>query len=155
MQIGTIEESPRNAAKAAGLAGLVSFAIIAFVEFGIYRRLVTGDPILASANAAETARNISAHQQLFRVGIALDLSYCAGVAVVVGALYVILRPFGRTVALVAAVGRTLFAGAWFLATADLFDTVRLLGGGSDLRAFGEGQVQALAALPLSIRWDHY
>src|SRR5262249_37716738 len=64
-------------------------------------------------------------------------------------------PFGRTLALVAAVSRVLFAGTWILATADLFDTMRLLSGASDLRVFTEDQLQALAALPLSIRWDHY
>ncbi len=155
MQISTVEESPRKAAKAAGLAYLISFALIAFVEFGIHQRLLDGDPILKPPNAAETARNILANQPLFRLSIAVLLSYCVGVAVVLAAFYVILRPFGQTIALVAAVSRVLFAGTWILATADLFDTMRLLSGASDLRAFSADQLQALAALPLSIHWDHY
>src|SRR5262249_20322672 len=149
------EASPQKVAKAAGLAYLISFALIAFVEFGIHQRLFEGDPNLKPANAAETARNILAHQPLVRLSIALDLTYCVGVAIVLAAFYLILGPFGRTLALVAAISRLLFAGTWVLSTVDLFDTMRLLSGASDLRVFSADQVQALAALPLSIRWDHY
>jgi Domain of unknown function (DUF4386) len=155
MQTSTVEESPRKAAKAAGLAYLISFAVIAFVEFGIHQRLFSGDLNLKPGNAAETARSILANQELIRLSIALDLAYCVGVVVVLAAFYVILRPFGPTIALVAAVSRVLFAGTWVLSTVNLFDTMRLLSGASYLRVFSEDQLQALALLPLSIRWDHY
>ena len=155
MRTSTVEASQRNAAKAAGLAYLIAFALVAFVNFGIHERLFSGDPILGLVDAPETARNILAHQPLFRLGIALLLSYCVGVAVVLVAFYVILRPFGRTIALVAAVSRVLLAAAWALGTAQLFDTLRLLNGAGDLRVFTEDQVQALASVPLSVFWDHY
>ncbi|HZM80884.1 MAG TPA: DUF4386 domain-containing protein [Candidatus Limnocylindrales bacterium] len=153
--IGPAEASPRKAAKAAGLAYLISFAIIAYVEFGVHQRFLGGDPILQPVDAAEAARNILAHEPLFRLGIALLLSYCVGVAVVIAAFYTILAPFGRTIALVAAISRLLLAGTWILATAELFDTLRLLAGTRHLGEFTESQWQALASLPLSIRWDHY
>ncbi len=57
-QISAVEESPRNAARAAGLTYLISFAVIAFVEFGIHPPLINGDPNLQPANAVETARSI-------------------------------------------------------------------------------------------------
>jgi Domain of unknown function (DUF4386) len=155
VRVGTVEEPPRNAAKAAGLAYLVSFAVIVFVEYGIYQRLFNGEPILQPVNSPEVARNILAHQSMFRLGIALNMTYCVGVAVVGAAFYVALRPFGRTVALVAAITRILFAGLWILASADLFDTLRLIGGAGDLRVFNAVQLQALASVPLGIRWDHY
>src|SRR5262249_18301518 len=98
---------------------------------------------------------ILANQSLFRLGIALDLLYCVGVAVVLAAYYVILRSFGPTIALVAAVCRVLFAGLWALSTVDLFGTMRLLKGAGELRGFSQEQVQAAAAVPLSIRWDYY
>jgi hypothetical protein len=75
--------------------------------------------------------------------------------VVLAAFYVILRPFGRTIALVAAVSQVLFAGAWALGAARLLETLRLLNGIGELRTFTEDQLQALASLPLSIFWDHY
>src|SRR5262245_38292865 len=100
LAVSTVEESPGKAARAAGLAYLISFAVIAYVEFGIHQRLYSGDPNLGPFNAAETARNILAHQSLYRLGIVLDLSYCVGVAIVVAAFYLILRPFGPMIALV-------------------------------------------------------
>jgi hypothetical protein len=154
-QSSTVEESQRKAAKAAGLAFLISFALLAYGEFGIRRSLVSGDPILGLVNAAETSRNILAQPLLFRLNIVLILSWCVGMTVVLAAFYVILRPFGRTIALVAAVSQVLFAGAWAIGAARLLETLRLLNGIGELRTFTEDQLQALASLPLSIFWDHY
>jgi uncharacterized protein DUF4386 len=57
--------------------------------------LAIRDRLIVENNAAETARNILAHERLFRIGIAGDLIYCAGVVVLLTALYVILRPVNR------------------------------------------------------------
>jgi hypothetical protein len=154
-QSSTVEESQRKAARAAGLAFLISFALLAYGEFGIRKSLLSGDPILGLVNAAETSRNILAQPSLFRLNIVLILSWCVGMTVVLAAFYVILRPFGRTIALVAAVSQALFAGAWALGAARLLETLRLLNGIGELRTFTEDQLQALASLPLSIFWDHY
>jgi hypothetical protein len=141
MQLSTVEESQRRAAKAAGLAYLISFAAIAYVNFGIHSRLFSGDlPNYGLVDAKETSRNILADLPVFRLSIALLLSYCVGVAVVLAAFYLILRPFGQTIALIAAVCRVLLAGAWAIGTAQFFDTMRLLNGGSDLGVFSEGPI---------------
>src|SRR6516164_727417 len=89
-----VDESQRKAAKAAGLAYLITTVIVVYVNFGIHDRLITG-------NAAETARNILAHERLFRIGIAGDLTYCAGIVVLLTALYVLLKPVSRGLALLA------------------------------------------------------
>jgi hypothetical protein len=81
-QSGTVEESQRKAAKAAGLAFLISFALLAYGEFGIRRFLVSGDPILGLVNAAETSRNILAQPLLFRLNVVLILLWCVGMTVV-------------------------------------------------------------------------
>ena len=52
MTIGPIDESQRVAARVAGLAYLITFAIVMYVNFGIHRRLIVWN------NAPETARNI-------------------------------------------------------------------------------------------------
>lgn len=156
MRIGAVEESQRKAAKAAGLAYLISFAAIAYVNFGIHPRLFSGDPPLYGlVNAEETARNILADLPLFRLSIVLLLSFSAGAAVVLAAFYVILRPFGQTIALVAAVSRLLLAGAWAIGTIQFFNTMRLLTYGNDLGMFSEDQLQGLASLTPSVFWDHY
>lgn len=151
----TVEESQRKAARAAGLAFLISFALLAYSHFGIARSLISGDPILGFVNASETSRNILEQPSLFRLNIALILAWCVGMTVVLAAFYVILRPFGRTIALVAAVSHALFAGAWALGAARLLETLRLLNGIGELRPFTEDQLHALASLPLSTFWDHY
>ena len=47
-------------------------------------------------------RNIMAHELLFRINIACDLIYGAGLVVLLTALYVILKPVNRSHALLAA-----------------------------------------------------
>ena len=86
MIISTIDESQRKAAKVAGLTSLSTTAIVVFANFGIAARLIV------AGNAADTARNIIAHQTLFGINIACFLVYCAGVVVLLTALYVILKP---------------------------------------------------------------
>jgi hypothetical protein len=54
-QSSTVEESQQKAARAAGLAFLISFALLAYGEFGIRKSLLSGDPILGLVNAAEPA----------------------------------------------------------------------------------------------------
>jgi hypothetical protein len=50
-------------------------ATVVFANFGIHARLIV------AGNAAETARNIMAHERLFRIGIACGLIYGAGLVV--------------------------------------------------------------------------
>jgi len=84
MTTGTIDESQRKAARVAGFFYLFTFAIVVAVNFGINERLmVAGDP-------AQTARNILAHERLFRIGIAGNLLYEAGLLVLLSTLYVTL-----------------------------------------------------------------
>jgi hypothetical protein len=155
-RIGTPDESQRKAAKAAGLAYLIAFAAIAVVNFGIHQRLFSGDPPnYGLVNAEETSRNILADLPLFRLSIALLLSFCVGVVVVLAAFYLILSPFGPTIALIAAVCRVLLAGVWAIGTAQFFNTMRLLSGGGDLGVFSEDQLRAMASLIPSVFWDHY
>ena len=89
MTISPIDDSQRTAARVAALAYLITFATVVHVNFGILGRLIVEN------RAAETARNILAHERLFRIGIVGDLIYCAGVVVLLTALYVILKPVNR------------------------------------------------------------
>jgi len=147
MTIYTIDESQRKAAKVAGLAYLLTFAAVVYVNFGIHDRLIV-------ESNAETARNILAHQQLFRIGIVGDLVYCAGVVVLLTALYVILRPVSRGLALLAALWRLIWVLVWLAMTLHLFDALRVLSDTDVFRAFGTDQSQALASLYLP-RFDYY
>ena len=103
MTISTIDESQRKAARVAGFAYLISLVPVVFV------RLVSTSVLIVEGNAAETARNIMAHERLFRISITCDLIYWAGVVVLLTALYVILKPVGRTLALLAAFWRLVYS----------------------------------------------
>ena len=70
MTISIVDESQRTAARIAGLAFPISFATVVAVNFGIFTRLIV------RGNPAETARNILAHETLFRIGVAGDMVYC-------------------------------------------------------------------------------
>jgi hypothetical protein len=144
-----IEPSQRTAARVAGFACLITFATVAYVNFGIHGRLIV------AGNAAETARNILAHERLFRIGIAGDLVYCAGVVVLLTALYVILQPVNRGLALLAAFWRLVWVLIWLVMTLNLFAALRLLHGADYLRAFEAERLQALARFYLGTSLDYY
>lgn len=124
-------------------------AVVVFANFGIHARLIV------SGNAAETTRNILAHQSLFRLGIACDLIYCAGLVVLLAALYVVLEPIGRGLAFLAAAWRLVYALLWVRMTLNLCEALRVLSGTDYGKAFDTAQLQALAKLPLSSSFDAY
>ena len=144
----TIDDSQRKAARVAGLAYLFTFAIVVYVNFAIHDRLIAD-------NAAETARNILAHERLFRIGIVGDLIYCAGVVVLLTVLYVILGSVNRGLALLAAFWRLVWVLMWLFMTLNLFDALRLLRAPDYLRALETERLQALARLYLGTRFDYY
>jgi hypothetical protein len=139
----TIDELQRTAARVAGLAFPISFVIVVAVNFGIFARLII------RGNPTETARNILAHETLFRIGVAGDMVYCVGVVVLLTALYVILKPVSQNLALLAAFGRLVHGLTWLLVTINLFTVLRLLTDADYWRAFGPDQLSALARLYLS------
>jgi len=148
MIISSIDESQRKAAKVAGFTFLFTLATVVYANFAIQDRLIV-------RNAAETAQNIVAHVRLFRIGIACDLIYCAGLVMLLTALYVILRPVNRSLALLAAFSRLVYALTWLLMTVNLFDALRLLSSADYLRVLEPERLQALAKLYLSMRFDEY
>jgi hypothetical protein len=58
-------------------------AIVVLAKYGINIRLIV------PGNAAETARNIMAHETLFRIKIACNLIYVVSLVVRLAALYVL------------------------------------------------------------------
>src|SRR5260370_32135310 len=99
----TLDNSQRAAAKVAGVAGLLTFAI---VVFGNYILL---NPLIVPRNAADTARNILAHQMQFRVALTCFIAYGIGSIALLSALYMILVPADRTLDLIGALVRLVFA----------------------------------------------
>lgn len=149
MTTSTINKSQRKAARVAGLAYLITFATLVYVNFGIF------DPLIIENNATETAQNILAHEQLFRIGIVGNLIYCLGVVVLLTALYVILKPVSRGITLLATFWRLIWVLMWLVMTLNLFDALRFLGDDNYLRAFEGDRLQALARFRLASSVDYY
>jgi len=103
MTNSTIDESQRKAARVVGFTFLFAMAIVVLANYGINFRLVV------PGNAVDTARNIMAHETLFRINIACNLIYVMNVVVLLAALYVVLKPVNRNLALVAAFCRLVYA----------------------------------------------
>jgi hypothetical protein len=143
MKINPIDKPQRTAAKIAGVAFPVSFAIVVAVNYGVFASLII------RGNPAETARNILTHETLFRIGLAGNMAYCVADVVLLTALYVILKPVSEYVALLAAFGRLIHVLTWILVTLNLFTALRLLSDADYSRAFGPEQLPALAKLYLS------
>jgi hypothetical protein len=147
--MSTIDNSQRTAAKVAGFSLLFSMVIVVFANY------VLLNPLLVRGNAAETARNIVAHETQFRVVVTCFLAYSASVVVLLAALYVVLRPVNRGLALVGALFRLVFALLWLLSTLNLLSALRLLGSASYLQAFETERLQVLARLSVAATFDDY
>ena len=149
MATSSIDDSQRTAAKIAGLSYLLTIAIVVFANYALL------NPLIVPGNAAETARNIVTHETQFRIVAVCFLIYSAGVVVLLTALYLILRPVNRGLALVAALFRLVFALLWLLTTLNLLNALRLLGSASYLQVFEANRLQALARLHIAAGFDDY
>ena len=149
MTISTIDESQRKAARVAGFTFLFAMAIVIISNYGINLRLIV------PGNAVDTARNIMAHETLFRINIACNLIYVMNVVVLLAGLYVILKPVNRSLALVAAFCRLVFALMWGVAALNTLGALRLLGDAAYLPVFGADQLQTLARLHIATSYDAY
>jgi hypothetical protein len=141
MTINSIDESQRKAAKAVGFAYLFALVPAIFAEFYVSSQLIVD-------NAAETALNIMAHERLFRLGIASNLTVFAVDIVLITALYVVLKPVNRNLALLAAFWGIVETAVLVVATLSDFDVLRVLSGANYLGVFEADRLQALARLSI-------
>ena len=145
----TLDESQRKAARIAGFAFLFAMAIVIFANYGISFRLIV------PGNAADTARNILAHETLFRLNIACNLIYALTLIVLLTALYRALKPVNPHLALVAAFCRLILALMWLATALNMLGALRLLGDAAYLPVFKADQLQTLARLNLATSYDAY
>jgi len=138
MAIRPIEPAQQNAARIAGALYLVILVIAMFSEF--YAR----DRLIAAGDAAQTAANIMASERLFRIGIVGNLLTDVGDVVLIWALYLVLKPVDRNVALLAAFLRLVECSATPVSVVTDSGVLRLLGNADYLRAIDPRQLQALA-----------
>jgi hypothetical protein len=115
------DRSIRKASITAGVGLLVMSALSGFGYLFVVKGLVT------PGNAARTARDITAHETLFRFGI-VSLSLVAALDVLVAwALYRVLRPVSEGISRLAAWLRVSYAGVFTVAISQLVEALRLVG----------------------------
>jgi hypothetical protein len=149
MTVNAIDESQRKAARIAGFAFLFGIAIVILANYGVAFRLIV------PGNAVDTARNIVTHETLFRINVACNLIYVVDVVVLLTALYVILKPANRILALVATFCRLVFALIWGITALNSLAALRLLSDAPYLSVFHADQLQTLARLYLTASFDAY
>jgi hypothetical protein len=149
MTIGTINDPQCKAAKVVGFTYLFALVPAIFAEFYVRTQLVVFD------NAAQTARNIVAHERLFRLGIASNLTVFAIDVALITALYVVLKPVNRSLALLAAGWGLIETAILVVVTLSDFDVLRILSGADYLQGFEADQLQALARLSIGAHHDVY
>jgi hypothetical protein len=143
-----IDDSQRRAAKVAGAAYLLALMPAIFAEFYVRGQLVVAD-------AAQTAVGIAAHERLFRLGIASNLAVFATDVVLITALYLVLRPVSRGLALLALAWGLVETGTLVTVTLHDLDVLRILSGAGYLQAFDANRLQALAMLSLGAHGAAY
>lgn len=149
MTTNTIDKSQRIAAKVAGIAGLLAFALVVVGNYVLLQ------PLVVPRNAVDTARNILAHQTQFRFALACFITYDIGGIVLLTALYVIFAPVSRGLALAGALFRLVFVMLWLVAPLNSLGALRLLSDSSYLQVFEPERLQALARVQIAASFDDY
>lgn len=149
MEKRNVIASQSIAARVAGLMYLIGMAISIYVE--LYLR----GSLIVRGNVIETANNIMAHETQFRVAIVLDLLTYFSVALLVWALYVLLKPVNRNLALLAAFLRLTEVSFFCVILIGNFVILHVLSNDEYLKTFETGQLQALSRVVLLTRGDAY
>lgn len=137
----------QRAARLAGAMYLIQMAT------GVFTQTYARGSLIVRGDAAQTARNIADSAGLFRIGIASDLATYIAVLIATWALYVLLRPVNRNLALLALLFRLSELAIHFNATVNSLAVLRLLSGDQYLKPIEAGQLHSLAQLALSIQGE--
>jgi len=132
------------------LARWIGILLLASLVFGSFGEMYVSGRLTVAGDAGATARNILAHQLLFRLGYAAYVVEGLCDAALTGLLYLLLRPAGRELALVALLLRIVSTAAFAAAESSYYAVLPILGGANYLKAFAPAQIDALALLSLKM-----
>ena len=139
--------SIRKSVIVAGL-GLLLMAILApIANFGVF------DTLIVPGDATTTANNIMASPGLFRTGIFVFLVVAILDVVVAWALYLLLKPVNKSLSLLAAWFRVVYAAILAISLSNLLIVLQLLNGDGYLQAFETNQLYAQVMLFLNAFTD--
>lgn len=137
MDIRAIDDSQRKAARIVGLAYLLALPLALLGEFGA------------------TAAHLGTQERLFRLGTASNLAAFALDVVLITALYGVLKPVERHLALLATFWGLVETAILLVATVSDLTALRILGGAGPGLAPGADRLQELATLALGAHGAAY
>jgi len=149
MTTNKIESAPVQMARIAGLLYLI------IIVFGIWAEVFVRSGIVVSGDAGATAQNIAASPGLFRAGFVADsiMVLCdIGLAVL---LYILLKPVGLEVALVAMFFRLAQAAVLAVNLLNYYAAILLLDGTGLAAVFEADHLNAMVAFYLNLHSHGY
>jgi Domain of unknown function (DUF4386) len=149
MTTNCIDLSQQKAAQIAGISCLCAMLVVIFANYALL------NPLVIPGNAVETARNILAHERMFRLALTGFAIYSVLIVTLAAALYVVLKPVNHGLALAGALFRVVFSILWLFSTLNLLGALRLLGDLNYLHAFEPDRLQTLARLHIAAGFDDY
>jgi Domain of unknown function (DUF4386) len=143
------DDAQRKAARVVGACYLLAMATAMFAVGYVQGKLIDAD------DAMTTAQNLKSHATLFRWSLMVELMTFTLDIVLITALYVILGPVGRGLALLATLLRLVAAAVAVAMVAHGFDALRILGGAEYLKPFTQSELAAFARLSLGAHATTY
>jgi hypothetical protein len=128
--------SLRKAAIVAGLGLLIMTILAIIANFSVLQNLIVPE------DATTTATNIMASVELFRIGICSLLIVAILDVVVAWALYIFLKPVNKSLSLLAAWFRVVYAAIFAIALNNLLTALQLINSADYLKAFEPNQLHA-------------
>jgi hypothetical protein len=144
-----IERSQTFAARIFAITYLLSLAIILVAFSRFYA------PYVVWERGEETARHFLGNEHAIRFYLGGAFLYGVGMIVLLTALYVILRPVSKGIALFATFSKLMYVFFWFIVLLDIFGALRLVGSPGSSHTFGPDGVAALAGMRLDSSRDAY
>jgi len=140
IQTGTISQS--KAARLAGLLFLIAMATGLFAE--VYVRFPSR--LVVNGDAIKTASNIVANERLYRIGIANNIITFAVDVVLIWALYILLNPVNKYLALLGVFFRLVETTIACVAIVNYYVAMQFISDADHLKAFDSTQIQTLSVL---------
>jgi hypothetical protein len=142
MKNQTSISSQSKAARIAGLLYLVAMATGFFAEFYVH----FPSTLIVSGDAAKTASNIMANEQLYRIGIANNIITFAIDVALIWALYILLRPVNRNLVLLAVFFRMVETTIACIAIINSYVAMQFVSDADYLKVFDTNKIQVLSIL---------
>ncbi len=146
---GIVDASQGKAARVAGVMFLFSLIVPSLNWAFILSKLVVAENVIATAN------NIMANEFQFRIGITIELIMSVGLIVLGLALYIVLKPVNKNLALLALLWKLVEATIAAAIVLVSFIALQVLNGDAYVTVFTPEQLQVPVGLILNAHFATY